>query len=66
MAFLIFSLSFQPGEKQLQSVDAKPSDAINLAVRCKVSYKHNLCQACDDCPNRARSTFPLTIHIVAS
>jgi hypothetical protein len=27
----------QPGEKEMQSVDARPSDAINLAVRCKVS-----------------------------
>lgn len=26
----------QPGEKEMLSVDARPSDAINLAVRCKV------------------------------
>lgn len=26
----------RPGEEEMQSVDARPSDAVNLAVRCKV------------------------------
>lgn len=26
----------RPGEQEMQSVDARPSDAVNLAVRCKV------------------------------
>ena len=30
----------QPGEKEMQSIDARPSDAINLAVRCKVRIRH--------------------------
>eukprot|EP00250_Pteridium_aquilinum_P000855 c11030_g1_i1 orf=104-1060(+) len=31
----------KPGEKEMQSVDARPSDAVNLAVRCKVPiYVH--------------------------
>ena len=32
----------QPGENSILSVDARPSDAINVAVRCKVFTFHTL------------------------
>lgn len=39
----------RPGEQEMQSVDARPSDAVNLAVRCKVPIYVNKDIVYTDC-----------------